>query len=388
MPSCARRRPMTRLRAVARAAFFDNRSWSVGWILCGVTTLAWPFFAAIETVRGLRATAAADRPKSTMGWLQRAGHMMVLALRENVSPAEYVVYRLHLPLRQRWAGDYLYAGEERLCQVLNRRRGADPEDVQDKARFADICRNHGLPAIPTLAVFENGQQRQPTNPFRPEHTALFVKDLRGWRGAGQAVWQRGHGFYTNQTLQRLTESQLIMALRRRDCIIQPVQTNHPDLAPLSVGGLVDFRILSGIDPEGRVTILSCHAVLPWKVTGTTRRYCRTGIDLTTGRLHDPPAGNFPGCERHPVSQRLIREVVVPYWSRCVELVTRAHAVAFSRFVFLGWDVAITAEGPILIETNVGWGARAHQLIDDKPIGHTDFADIATRHLQKMPCRNG
>jgi hypothetical protein len=55
----------------------------------------------------------------------------------------------------------------------------------------------------------------------------------------------------------------------------------------------------------------------------------------------------------------------------VALAQRAHAIAFARFPFLGWDIALTAKGPVLLETNSGWGALFHQMLDG-PLGHTAF----------------
>lgn len=32
---------------------------------------------------------------------------------------------------------------------------------------------------------------------------------------------------------------------------------------------------------------------------------------------------------------------------------------------IGWDIAFTEEGPIIIEANNGWGIAAHQMVEQK-----------------------
>jgi len=66
--------------------------------------------------------------------------------------------------------------------------------------------------------------------------------------------------------------------------------------------------------------------------------------------------------------------VIPFWRETLKVVLRAHAEAFPKFVSLGWDIALTSAGPILIETNLSWGVSQHQLLTG-PLGKTRLADV-------------
>jgi hypothetical protein len=83
-------------------------------------------------------------------------------------------------------------------------------------------------------------------------------------------------------------------------------------------------------------------------------------------------------ECHPDTGLPIVGIMLPFWRESIELVRRAHQSAFARFAFLGWDIALTNEGPILLETNSGWGALFHQVLDG-PLGQTAFSRLVGRY---------
>jgi hypothetical protein len=81
-------------------------------------------------------------------------------------------------------------------------------------------------------------------------------------------------------------------------------------------------------------------------------YC-VPVDAETGRLKrlllvDGPTRS--ALERHPATGATIEGVTVPYWERVRELVR--EAAALHRYApLIGWDIVVTADGPVLIEAN-------------------------------------
>lgn len=377
-------RPVRRLRHLARTVLFAHHPLWRRWLLRVAMVLAWPVGAVWETGRCLRRMPEADRPDGLRGWIGRAGHMLALAWIDNVPPRNYVMYRLHDPARRDRIGVCFYGQEiQELTAHLNRLNGAVDDDVQDKARFARLCRARGLPCIPTLAVFRAGIQAEPAAAFLPALPALWVKDLAGSRGSGAACWRREGDFYRDVRQGEICgPAELLAAWRARDCIVQPRLDNHPDLAPLSDGFLVDFRVISGIGREGRVAVVAALAQLP--CGGRAARHIFAAVD-GAGGLRSPRLGPLP-VTHHPDTGAAITGTIVPFWPDALDLVVRAHGQVpeFARFVFLGWDVAITKEGPLLIETNAGWGAVNHQLGDGVPLGLTALPSIALDHLEGQP----
>lgn len=376
--------PVRRLRHRARLALFAGRPPWQRRLLRAAMVLAWPAGAMLEVRRRLSGLPQADRPAGLRGWIGRAAHMLALAWLHNIPPRDYVAYRLHDPARRDRVGTCLYGPEiEGLTTHLNRLNGAVDDDVQDKARFARLCRDHGLPCIPTLAVFRAGAQPEPAPVFLPDLPALWVKDLAGSRGSGAACWRREGKFYRDVRQGGIREpAELLATWRARDCIVQPRLDNHPALAPLSDGFLVDFRVISGIGRDGRVAVVAALAQLP--CGGLAARHIFAAVD-GAGGLRSPQLGLLP-VTHHPDTGAAIAGTIVPFWPDALALVVRAHGQVpeFARFTFLGWDVAITADGPLLIETNAGWGGINHQLGEGEPLGLTALPDIALDHLEDHP----
>ncbi|MBD9362428.1 hypothetical protein EBB_18320 [Methylomonas sp. EbB] len=374
---------MDQVRRAARRAMFAEKP---GWqclSLRVLMTLAWPLGAVTEVLYYLSVMRPDERPKSSLAWAGRGYDMLALAVFRNVPPREYHTYRLHQPDRRTWITDCLYAPEGYpLLSWLNRRNGADNNTVQDKAHFADLCRRHGLPCITTLAVFRDGSQLWPTTPFIPALPLLWAKDLTGSLGAGAARWRLDAEYYHNDDRQvTLSPKTLARQWLLRDCLIQPCLTNHPALAALSDGTLVDFRVVTGIHRDGRVEVVATLGHLPCGGP-SRRRYITGAIDKDSQRLISPTLSGFQIIKHHPDTGAEITAQPIPFWRTALELVVNAHKKVpeFSRFVFLGWDVAITADGPLLIETNSGWGAFNHQRGAGVPLGWTCFPGIVAEYL--------
>ncbi|WP_165645284.1 sugar-transfer associated ATP-grasp domain-containing protein, partial [Oharaeibacter diazotrophicus] len=215
-------------------------------------------------IRCLRALPADERPTGVRGWVARAVDVMRRALLDDVPPDAYAIYRLHEPGRAAFVADALFGPEPQwLAGRLARLGGADEADVADKARFADLCRRHGLAVVPTLAVYRDGARDGPQTPFSPDHVALWVKDLRGSRGAGAACWRRdAAGWREADGGPVLSESDLEERWCRGDRLVQPLVIAHPVLAALSAGAAVpDVRVVTGIGRDGDVAVVGAQARL-------------------------------------------------------------------------------------------------------------------------------
>ena len=369
------RTPLMRLRSLARRARFANAPILIRVPLAVAMTLLWPLGAFTTSLRAGREARAQGRDYGP----RQLGDMVALALRHSIPPLEYVLYRFEEPARRARMHDYLYWNDLPGQAALCRRAGADNRDVQDKSRFAEICVAHDLPCVETLAVFENGQQTFPHEPFVPTRPELWTKALRLKGAAGGARWTREGRLYRDAAGRKLTPDELASEFRKADCLVQPFVENHPAIAAASNGALASLRIVTGTDGKGATDYVTSLLALPHGSNASSVAALLCSIDPHTGLIRRAAMPDGTEVTHHPDTGRPLPGLAIPFWQESNDLVLAAHAAAFAKFPFLGWDVALTAEGPLLLETNSGWGALFHQMIDG-PLADTAFPRLLGQWL--------
>jgi hypothetical protein len=364
--------PVGRFRALARRSRMAGAARLPARL---AMTLAWPVGALVTANRRRRLARARGRPFG----LRRLADMYWLALRHNIPPLEHEVFGFEAPARRAAMQDYVYWNDLPALSALAARCGAEVRDAQDKDRFARICAGLGLAHAPTLAVFENGAQTAPTAAFIAEAPRLWVKALRLKGGAGAMQWTRVGDGYADAQGRRVPAADLTELLRGQDCIVQPVIDNHPDIARVSNGALAALRIVTGMDGDGEATLVTALMALPYGPHATSVGAIVCSIDPHTGRLRHAALGNGDPIERHPDTGAELAAIALPFWRESLALAQHAHVAGFARFPFLGWDVALSPDGPQLLEANVGWGAHFHQMLDG-PIVHTAFTRLVSQYV--------
>lgn len=140
---------------------------------------------------------------------------------------------------------------------------------------------------------------------------------------------------------------------------------HYSLARLHPASLNTIRVITQVTKSGSVEVLGCALRMG---VGIITDNLSTGgiacpIDLETGKVKGPGVsfdmtkGPF---EAHPTSGETLEGMLIPYWNEIIQL-CRETAVAFLPNRSVGWDVAVTEAGPVLIEGNHDWGARLLQM---------------------------
>lgn len=306
-----------------------------------------------------------------------------LVWRHQMLPAMYYRHRLYrMPLSRAplyVTGSALAARIQYMMDAF----GADLYDLKDKRRFEAVCHREGLAVAGTLAVFDQGRVQWSGAEHLPE-TDLFCKEAAAGKGAGADTWEYsgqrqwrgmdGRLWDEKSLLEHIAEVSLTNPL-----VLQTKLSNHPELAPLSPGGISSFRVLTSIDPETDEISVIAATLKMFKAGQVTDHWSRggvaCGVDIKTGVLRAASyrqiSRAWEDIHQHPDTGEQITGRQLSRWSEVMALTIRAHHY-FRQYPSLGWDVALTPEGPVLLEGNVTWDARLIQQPCDYALGAPEF----------------
>ena len=173
-------------------------------------------------------------------------------------------------------------------------------------------------------------------------------------------------------------------------LVQPALSNHPDLRVEPNEALATARLVTGRSIDGEVTPIFCYILFGLADKITAHSNCVTLIDVANGRLMPAPPQDSPGVSIYQYRQFGSNDAcILPDWDAALRHVKAAHK-ACSNFVFIGWDVAFTPDGAMVLEGNVNWecrhvsnaarrAPRSHEIR-----GHPGNATRSKRHLGRNP----
>lgn len=284
-------------------------------------------------------------------------------------------------------------GINRALQQLRANRPG-PRDMNDKLAFWRACEANGVASAPILACVEGGRVERLADLARFDGD-LFVKERSGRGGrftlnferVGPLRYRDDRGFEIGledllARLQKMSEARRLM--------VQPKLRNHPAISALADQSLIVFRVMTCMDAYGapRVT----HGVMRllrrfeprWPKTPDSDWGC--AVDVATGAFGlltgDAPATASVWFERHPVTGEQVAGRVLQEWGAIAELALRAHRVFASR-VLVGWDIALTPDGPVILEGNSNPDFSYIQRVTRTPVGRSQLGALLNVHLDAL-----
>lgn len=306
-----------------------------------------------------------------------------LAVRYQIHPELYYCYRLYLrPLSE---APLFITGttQKSRMRFLRFSLEADLDNLRFKRRFEDLCHHAGMPVAGTVAEFEKGQVSWCHAASLP-NTDLFCKHASSEQGFGADSWTylEGRRWKAADGVVR-DEAEMLAHLRAisatEPLLIQMKLKSHADVAPVSPGGISSLRVITVQIPgtlERQVIAATFKMIKAGQVTDHWKKGgVASGVDVKTGILgpgrYRLASKAHLDVHQHPDTGEAITGRKLTLWPDVIKVTTQAHAL-FPQFPFLGWDVALTPEGAVLLEGNMNWDARMIQQPGDNPIGAPRF----------------
>jgi hypothetical protein len=307
-----------------------------------------------------------------------AAHAFYAALQESYWPDEAYGLGLLLPGADARTTPR-FMSKARMVAIQRTINPASWEYVlSDKGIFARYTIAAGLPTPHFLAwSFRNGTGSTPDGRtfttaqewcrfLEEEAPEEFVlKPARSAYGSSIHLYRRQGRSFSRFDGTIRTARDLTLELRgtgRNDSMVMQERVrNHPDLVRLSgAEGLQTVRIVSVVGGDGIVYLVNAFFK---PIVGRNQvdnfRHGSTGnllapVSLEGGILGDAvsyaPGGGLREIPRHPETGMAFNGFQLPFWEEACALVRRA-ALVFLPVRFIGFDVALSPAGPVLIEGN-------------------------------------
>jgi hypothetical protein len=321
---------------------------------------------------------------------------MVRLMRQGVDANCYYFFELYRPGGLARAAQYLTRFETKngLLRALNwkLRPRENDDNPGDKYLLSQRCRENGLSAVPVLLLADG--ERLDWNGHGPEHLRrdLFLKFRRGkgargtetvhWTGAAHRL---GDGRLVNEA-GLLDHIQAKAKERNRDLMVLPRLVNHPAIADLADRSVMAMRVITCRDAQDRPEVALAFLRVLGRLESSWAVHPELGapIDLESGRLGPFTAELFQWrffdtFAVHPINGVAVEGRILPFWRETKELVLAAHRL-FPAFVLFGWDVAITPEGPMILEGNVVPDVNFLQRVFHHGAGETRLGPLLSHQL--------
>ncbi len=317
-----------------------------------------------------------------------------LAARYGFTAEEYYRYRMYR-FRNAEAASFVSVPSNIAARgFVYYKLGLDSTPLADKRIFYRRCAEIALPVPQTVAEFEKGKVRWWNESSLPP-CDLFVKQATAHSGEGAALWRfdrkvqlwscrKEIDFDARQVVNRLSDLS-----REAPLVLQRCISNHPDLTDLGVSGLCTIRIVTVREPANPApTVLLALFRMPADGEVVDNFNCgglACAVDLNSGvlgpALRRDTAVTHLDIRFHPNTGAAIDTRPLPLWKEATALALEAHR-AFPDFPSVGWDIAITPIGAVVVEGNYNWGVEIAQQAGSRPLGNTAFPDHFLNWLAK------
>ena len=245
--------------------------------------------------------------------------------------------------------------------------------LRDKWIFALLMNEFGIPTPKTIGLIKNkqftrpGEFSQSLSEIAKKDLDVMVKPIEVNGGEGIFHLKVKDGVMTVGGMA-ITVEQLGDKVGNGIFIVQSfIDNQHEGMKKLFPGAVNTLRITLVQNGKGDSELLGVMCMMGahgaecsnWhfggvcanvKSDGTVDKY---GYSMSDKRV-----------TKHPDSGVVFEGYKIPYYDEAVVLAKRCMK-SFYGLKSVGWDIAITTNGPIVIEGNDDWGLAAHQMVENK-----------------------
>ena len=174
----------------------------------------------------------------------------------------------------------------------------------------------------------------------------------------------GKGVYVTSITELTDPLGFCHEVCKQRMILEELVVQHPDTAQVNPDSLNTIRINTVIDNSGKIQVFASSfrmGVGNVQVDNLHHGGIAALVDLETGKICSPAYGEEAvPYRKHPYTGVFLPGLQLPFWEDAKQMALRA-AERIPKMRLVGWDIAITAHGPILIEGNPNPGLASIQM---------------------------
>ena len=325
--------------------------------------------------------------------LQQLWEFFYYHLKEGLTPQEYNLYNLALKSKKK-AIISNYLSLKKLNKLRRHLNYGDKNILLDKLLSYEFFTSHNLPTPKVLASYRTayrikgvpylGEPKELTRFLKSnKNIKSVIKPSGGTIGSGviiikEVITENGQDYVINTQNKKILLKNLIYKLKKditKDSIdlatpgfiIEEYIKEHDFLKKIYPNALNTFRIVTLRNAEGKVDINFAilrtgggnNSTDNWSQGGIS-----IGIDLKTGKLKEGRYKPKYGEDQllfHPKTGTRFSGLLIPDWQNIINLAKEAASSLPQNLNWIGWDIALSNTGPLLLEGNCNWGIMSIQI---------------------------
>lgn len=205
-------------------------------------------------------------------------------------------------------------------------------------------------------IYPISEKKAETLEFFKKHNVIFAKPNNGQCGKGiekinVSEWK------AEELYNHLIDNKL-------ELLEEPIK-QHEDMNKLNPSSVNTTRMVTVMNENGDVTILATFSRIGnGKVVDNFNSGGMTAkVDRDTGVIIEEAVNKLGEVyEKHPISQTTIKGFQIPCWREARAMVIEAAKLS-PHVRYVGWDVAMTVDGPTLVEGNQFPGHDIYQVAE-------------------------
>ncbi len=245
--------------------------------------------------------------------------------------------------------------------------------MEDKFRFAMYLKAMNVPAAVTFATYDKGMFNYIDVPesidlktFVKTDRVFYLKGITGCSGEQVHFVKTESGkLYVDG---RKSSLHYFSKKVPEKAILQYPVTQVDEMSRFNADCVNTLRIATILGSDGPevFSVFLRMGRLGSFVDNVGQEGIFVGVEKDTGVLYD-----FGYSEReplakyysHPDTKTEFKGFSIPQYQQAIDLALDAHKRCFFDFFSIGWDVALTPEGPVVIEANYPWYWHINQVTD-------------------------